>query len=493
MSDIETNTIDNISNETNTKTNELTATEKKQFKHFLWFFSGQQLSILGSSIVSFVLIWWISETTNSELMLGLAALASLGPFLIIAPFSGVIADRAKRKPLLVSVDTFQALFTVILTIIFMIYFVPNPDDPTAIENKTLLVTCVFITLGLRGAMQAFHSPTVNAMIPSMVPQKHLGRVNGASYLVGGIIQVAGPALGAVFLGVFGVSLTMWADGITFVIAVIPLLLIKIPNPIIKEKKERTKFVIQFKEGLQVINQTKGLFALMIGATLINFFFSPVSTLLPLFVSKTHFGTKGDYALVVSLLQAGSIIGALFMTFFKGFKNKIKTIVICISILFIGPILLIAVPPTLGARFWVIGIILFLAILPNPIANVSFSHSMQLIVPKEKYGRVSSVLMFMSMAITPIGTFLSGLIGEYVAHGILFTVSGALGLVIFIAIYLFTPARYLDKVLNEKISQSTNGYQEKESIEDTIEMDKVSREIQFVDKREEKITTEGAFK
>lgn len=88
--------------------------EKKRFRDYLWFFSGQQLSILGSSIVSFVLIWWMSKATNSELMLGLASLCSLGSFLKVAPFSGVIADRAKRKPLLLSVDVLQALFTVVL-------------------------------------------------------------------------------------------------------------------------------------------------------------------------------------------------------------------------------------------------------------------------------------------------------------------------------------------------------------------------------------------
>ncbi|MHA1213044.1 MAG: hypothetical protein ACTSSH_11335 [Candidatus Heimdallarchaeota archaeon] len=61
------------------------ASEKKKFAHFILFFTGQQFLILGSSIVSFVLIWWITEITQSELMLGLASLVSLGPFLFIAP------------------------------------------------------------------------------------------------------------------------------------------------------------------------------------------------------------------------------------------------------------------------------------------------------------------------------------------------------------------------------------------------------------------------
>ncbi len=431
---------------------EIVQEEKKRFRDFLFFFSGQQISILGSSVVSFVLIWWMSETTQSELMLGLAALASLGPFLLVAPFSGVIADRAKRKPLLFTVDTIQALFTVMLTIIFMIFYVPNPADPTQISNKTLLIVSVFITLGLRGAMQAFHSPVVSALIPTMVPQKHLGRMNGAAYLVSGVIQVIGPALGALLLNIFDLSLTMWIDAITFAIAVIPLLLIKIPSPVQQEKKYQSKFSAQFKEGFTVIKDIKGLLAIMIGATLINFFFSPISTLLPLFVSKVHGGTEVNYALVIGFMQVGIILGGLFMTFFKGFKNMIRAVLVCVLILFAAEVALVFVPVTLPIRFWLIGLILFIGMIPNPMANVSFSTSLQLIIPKEKMGRVSSTTMFMSMAISPIGMFLSGLIGEYVSIGILFAVSGVLGAIIFLAIYFFTPAKHLDDSIKLKIAE-----------------------------------------
>jgi DHA3 family macrolide efflux protein-like MFS transporter len=459
--------------------------EKKKFRDYIFFFSGQQISILGSSIVSFALIWWLTETTNSELMLGLASLCSLGPFLLVAPFSGVIADRVKRKPLLLTVDSLQSLFTVILTIIFMVYFIPNIDDPTAIANKTLLIACVFVTLGLRGAMQAFHSPAVNAMVPSMVPQKHLSRVNGASYLVSGIISVIGPAIGALLLNIIDISLIMWLDIITFAIAVIPLIIIKIPSVQKVEGKQPT-FFAQFKEGINVMKEIRGLLAIMIGATLINFFFSPIGTLLPLFVSKVHLGTKGDYALVIGLLQAGTILGGLFMTFFKGFKKKIRAIVICVTILFLGEALLITVPSTINARFVLIGIILFLTIIPNAMANTTFNTALQVIVPKEKMGRVFSVVMVMAMAITPLGNFLSGLIGEYLPMGILFTISAILGIISFLSIYLFSPARYLDNVIEQRIALLKKA--EEETID--LELEETKGTIEMVDrvKLDESIST-----
>ena len=414
--------------------------EKRKFRHFLYFFSGQQISILGSSVVSFVLIWWITEITQSELMLGLASLCSLGPFLLVAPFSGVIADKANKKRLLLLVDALQALFTVILTIIFMVFY--NPNNPQ--ENLTLLITSIFITLGLRGAMQAFHSPIVSAMTPTMVPEKHLSRMNGIGYLLNGIINIGGPAIGAVLLSFIGVSLTLWIDIITFAIAVIPLILIKIPSVIKETTQEKVSFFTEFKEGFTVMRSIKGLLPVIFTATLINFFFSPVSTLLPMFVNKVHGGTETDYALVIGILQAGVIVGGLFMALFKGFNNKIRTAIFCVLMLFIGQSVLIFVPTTMNARFWMIGVILFLTILTNPAANVSFSTALQVIVPKDKMGRVFSVLMFFSQAIVPLGNFLSGLIGEYVPLGILFTSAGVLGIVVTLMMYFLTSAKHLDK-------------------------------------------------
>ena len=456
-------------NQTNGNNEAKILEEKRKIRHYLFFFSGQQISILGSAIVSFSLIWWLTETTQSELMLGIASFASLGPMILVIPFSGVIADRVKRKPLLITVDSLQSFFTVLLTILFMIYYFPNDDFPTQIPYKTLLIVGVFITLALRGVMQAFHTPVVNAMIPNMVPQKHLSRINGLASLTNGIIFTIGPVIGAVLLNVLKVSYIMWLDGITFVIAVIPLILIKIPNPKIdEESKEKPTFKQQFKEGLNTIRNIKGLFALMVAATLVNFFLSPLGTLLPLFISKVHNGNENNYAFVSMFVNIGTIIGGLFMTFYSGFKRKIRSIAICVAILFIGVMSLIFIPPTFVGRFWVIGVILFVSLIPNTMANTTFGTTIQTIVPKEKIGRVFSVVIVMAQLISPLGNFLSGVIGEYVSIPILFTVSAGIGLLIFIGIYLFTPARNLDTVVNEKIAE-LKAAEAEEELEETEEL------------------------
>ncbi|NHJ47911.1 MAG: MFS transporter, partial [Asgard group archaeon] len=347
---------------------------KRRFRHFLYFFSGQQVSLLGSSVVSFALIWWLTVTTQSELMLGLASLVSLGPFILAAPFSGLLADRFNRKRLLIIVDSIQALITVTLSILF-------------ITNHTS-IPIIFVVLGLRGTAQAFHVPVSASIAPTMVPQKHLSRINGISYLFSGLVNIIGPVVGAALLAIPGVNIgnVLWIDVITFGIALVPLLFIKIPSVVDKTKgKKQESFILKITDGFSVLKETKGMVALIFGGMLLNFFMSPLTGLLSLFINKIHLGNETNFAIVVGMLQAGIVIGGLLMSIFKGFKKPILFFLGALVIQAFLQIGLTLIPTTINGRFWIMGSILFLYAIPFAVIDVSFITTIQLLIPKEKLG------------------------------------------------------------------------------------------------------------
>ena len=88
------------------------------FRSYLTFWSGQLVSLLGSSVAQFVIIWWITLKTESALYLSLASLLGFAPMIILSPFAGVFVDRWSRKRLIGIVDFLQALATVALILMF---------------------------------------------------------------------------------------------------------------------------------------------------------------------------------------------------------------------------------------------------------------------------------------------------------------------------------------------------------------------------------------
>jgi len=137
--------------------------DESTFKNYLFFWSGQLASLMGSSIAQFVIIWWITLQTESAIYLSIASFVGFVPQILLSPFAGVLADRWSRRRLIGVVDFLQALATVALIFLFWLNVV-------SIWN-------IFILLAIRGAFQAFHTPAVSAIIPTMVPKNKLSRMN----------------------------------------------------------------------------------------------------------------------------------------------------------------------------------------------------------------------------------------------------------------------------------------------------------------------------
>ncbi len=311
----------------------------------------------------------------------------------------------------------------------------------------------FLIIIIRGIGDVFHFTTLSALMPTMVPQKHLSRMNGINYLANGAISVIGPAVAGGLLAVWREADLLWADIVTFVIALIPLFFISIPKVATTLKKgAKFSFFADFKDGIRTIFNIKGMIPLLIMFMGINFFFTPISTLLPLFVTKTHAGLKTDYAIVIAFLQAGTLIGGLVMTFFKGFRKKGLSSYLAILWTFSIMSTLILVPSDLEGRFWIIGGILFLSVVVLPLVNVSLITAFQMIVPKENLGRTMSVLGTISSSITPIAMLLSGVIGEYVPIGWVFLGTAVLGLVFSSLIWFLTKAPQIDDSISEVLEE-----------------------------------------
>ena len=399
-------------------------------KGFAFFWSGQLFSILGSSVIQFVLIWWVTIETESALLLSLATLVGFFPRIILTPIAGVFIDRWNRKALIGIVDFIQAGATVALLFLF--------------NYETVTIGILYVFLAVRGAAQAFQQPAVAALIPIMVPKKHLSRTNSVQFFLSQIINLVGPMFAVLLLSFAEIHQVLWIDPITYIISVIPLFLIRIPK-VTKEQSKKNNFTKEFKEGIQFMREKKGLFSLMFSFASTNFFIMPLFILLNLYVYVNHGGTEYDLAFVLAFSQAGSIIGTLLFIFWKGFKKKINGVAIGIVGGFIGSIVVILAPK--GA-FWLLGVGFLITGFFISMANVSSQTIWQTVVPREMLGRVFAVRFTIAQVLSPIAMVLSGLIAAVVNIQYVVLVSLILGIASFSAFYFFSKMRKVEDASSE---------------------------------------------
>jgi len=239
---------------------------------FFTIWGGQALSLLGSRLVQFALVWWLTKTTGSATVLALAGMMAYVPVVFLGPFAGALVDRWSRRRTMLFADTSIALATGILAVLF------------AAGNA--LVPLVYGLLFVRAVGGAFHWPAIQAATALMVPKEHLTRVAGLNQALHGLGMVLSPPLGALLLEILDVQGVLAIDVVTWAIAVVPLLSIRIPEPAESSTEPAGSSVLTgLREGLRFVVGWRGVVLLIGALALMNFVVNPAFVLLPLYVAR----------------------------------------------------------------------------------------------------------------------------------------------------------------------------------------------------------------
>src|SRR6266508_1445357 len=140
---------------------------------FFTLWSGQALSLLGSQLVQFAIIWYLTKKTNSATALAIASLMGLLPQVILSPFIGTWVDRGNRRFILIAADATVAIATLLLAILFAMGLVQ--------------VWQIYVALLIRAIGGGFHQSAFGASVVLLVPKDQLARVQGFNQaLTGGL-------------------------------------------------------------------------------------------------------------------------------------------------------------------------------------------------------------------------------------------------------------------------------------------------------------------
>jgi DHA3 family macrolide efflux protein-like MFS transporter len=243
-------------------TNSWTDTNWKTRFFTIW--SGQAISLFGSRLVQFALIWWLTRETGSATVLAIATLIGVLPQVVIGPFAGALVDRWKRRQVILVADTTIALATLLLAYLFSI--------------DAVGVGTIYGLLLVRGIGESFHWPAMSAATSLMVPKEQLTRVQGVNQMLQGALSIVAAPLGALLLAVLPLQGILMIDVATAAFAILPLLLISIPE--IAQRGEATAssaastFWGDFRSGLRYVWSWRGLMMLIVMAMVINLLLTP---------------------------------------------------------------------------------------------------------------------------------------------------------------------------------------------------------------------------
>lgn len=388
---------------------------------FIIIWSGQFFSTLSSSIVGFAVVFWLSIKTGSPEVLASAMIAVLLPFIILGLFTGVYVDRWDRKRTMILADSFVALCSAALGLLFYLEMTP--------------LWLIYLLLALRSAGSAFHMPAMQASVPLLAPESELMRIAGINQMIQSISNIAGPALGAVLISFLSMTYVMMFDVLGAAIACTSLLFVKIPNPEKKEDVEPNVW-LEVKEGVRHLFMNRGITYLMVSVIGITFFIVPIAALYPLMTTSYFGGNAYQMGLVETAWGIGMLIGGAVLSL-KFMKTANK--VLSMNIVAMG----------LGITYWAMGILptsgfaLFVVLtalsgIAGSIYWSSFTVILQTKIDPAALGRVFSIYDSISLLPTIPGLLATGFIAERIGLLNAFIIAGVATLAIG-AIASFVPA------------------------------------------------------
>jgi DHA3 family macrolide efflux protein-like MFS transporter len=393
-------------------------------RRFFTIWTGQALSLFGSALVQFALIWWLTQESGSATVLAIATLVGMLPQIVLGPFAGALVDRWNRRMIMIAADLTIALVSLLLAYLF--------------ATGTVQIWHIYAVMAIRALGGAFHYPAMAASTPLMVPNEQLTRINGLNQALQGVNSLVAPPVGALLLGFLPTQGILLIDVFTAMLAILPLLFLTVPQPERhKEDHAGTKpsLIRDVRDGLAYVRTIPGFTAIIFMALFLNFLLVPTGALVPLLVTK-HFG-KGaiELGLLESAMGVGIIAGGILLSIWGGFKKKIATSLMGIIGLGLGVMLVGIAPANLFILAITGNVVLGLMI---PIANGPIGALMQSIVRPDMQGRVMSLVQSGATAISPLGLLLAGPVSDWLGIRLWFWAGGILCMLIAFAAF-FRPA------------------------------------------------------
>jgi len=404
---------------------------------FFTIWIGQAFSLLGSQLVQFALIWYLTVRTGSATVLATASIVGLLPGVLFSPFIGALVDRWNRRRIMIFSDAIVAMATLGLVLLFWF------GEPQ--------VGHIYLIMFIRSVAGNFHQPAMGSSTSLMVPKEQMTRVQGLNQTLGGGLNIVAAPLGAFLMSILPMQGIVAVDVITALIAILPLLFIDVPQPAHGEGETRRRFALlhEMLEGFKYIYSWTGLLLIILIATLLNFFLGPTFGLMPLLV-KSHFqGGAMQLGWIDSVFGIGVVAGALGLAIWGGFKRRIYNVAAAIAGAGIGSAIIGFLPAegyliALGAVA-VVGLCI-------PVANGTLGAIFQTTIDPGMQGRVLSSINAAAQAMMPIGYAIAGPLSDAFGIQIWFVVTGVVCMLMGAAQIIIPAVVYIEERKPASITQ-----------------------------------------
>lgn len=360
------------------------------------FLSSQMISMFGSALVQYAIMWYVVLETESGVMMTIYILCGFIPTFILSPFAGVWADRYDRKKLIIFSDAGIALVTLVLAIVFLMGY----DE----------FWLMFLVAAVRAVGTGIQTPAVGAILPQFVPEDKLVKVNGANGSIQALVMLLAPMASGALLGMASIETIFFIDVITAAIAIVILIaLLHIPAHAKAGEKQPVSYFQDLKQGYLYIRDHAFLKKFFLFFAMFFILAAAPAFLTPLQVARSFGDDVWRLTAIEVAFSIGMMLGGIIIATWGGFKNKMHTMALS-SFMFGVLTFGLGIIPNFNIYLMLMGI----TGITMPLFSTPSTTLLQEKVEPEFLGRVFGVVGMISTSMMPLGMLIFGPVADIIA-------------------------------------------------------------------------------
>ena len=385
-------------------------------RHYRWFWLGMLASFLAIHFQLVARNWLVYEMTGSALDLGIVIAAWGLPILLLSLYGGAVADRIKKRDLLIWTQVANGIITLIVAIL--------------IDTGAIALWHLIAAAALTGIIFAFHVPARLAIIPELVQGRELMNAIALNSTGMNLSRFLGFAIGGALLGAIGVAGVYYLVVFCYFVSAALLFML----PVVEKLRERavTSIRVDLAEGLRYLHHSPIIRSLLAMAFVSIAFGLPYMNLMPVFAVDIFDVGEVGLGLLLGMAGLGSLIGSLTIASLGDFRRKGLLLVglafgFGASVVFFG-----------FSGYYPLSLVLLVAVGLLGTGYLAINNTLiQSNVPHDMLGRVMSIYV-MTFAMMPLGTLPLGAISEAIGAPLAVGAGGIVVVLFTLVMAIFQP-------------------------------------------------------
>ncbi len=366
------------------------------------YFLAQVPLVVGSWVHSIALGWLMWRLSASPLMLGVLAVCDLGPTFLLGPLTGTVVDRVDRRKLLICLLCLNVMLIGTLAVL-------------TISDQITVLAMLVLTPAI-GIVQAFDSPTRQALVAELVPPGDLRNALALNSLLFNTARLIGPAIGGLVAAWVGEGWAFVLKAAAMLPAIWVMATLHLPRP---EPRARGRFVDDMRGGIAFARSHVEVARILILVGVCSLTSVPYFSFLPVLADQMLHADAGLAGLLMSITGIGSVVAGLTLTF----ADRLRTMAIWpVWSAFLLGLLLIGMG--LSQAAWVTAVLAlpmgFAILSQNLASNTLLQH----FAPPGYRGRVMALYAMMMLGTVPIGSMIAGWLATRIGMPAVFVIGGA---------------------------------------------------------------------